>query len=51
VDATGENTARSANGADKTMLDVAYLFQVIFVTMVYGPIAAFWWVIPGENPL
>jgi MFS family permease len=42
VDATGKLiTAPSATGANKTKLMWLVFLQVIFVTMVYGPIAAF----------
>src|SRR5579884_939722 len=42
VDATGKTiTAPIATSADKTMLMWLVFIQVIFVTMVYGPIAAF----------
>jgi MFS family permease len=42
VDATGKAiTAPVANNADKTKLIWLIFLQVIFVTMVYGPIAAF----------
>jgi len=42
VDATGKTVAAAAaTGADKTMLMWLIFIQVIFVTMVYGPIAAF----------
>jgi MFS family permease len=42
VDATGKLiTAPIATGADKTKLMWLIFLQVIFVTMVYGPIAAF----------
>jgi MFS family permease len=42
VDATGKAvTAPVAAAADKTMLMFLIFIQVIFVTMVYGPIAAF----------
>jgi hypothetical protein len=42
VDATGKLvTAPVATGADKTKLMWLVFIQVIFVTMVYGPIAAF----------
>src|SRR5258708_28633707 len=42
VDATGKLiTAPPATNADKNMLMWLIFIQVIFVTMVYGPIAAF----------
>jgi MFS family permease len=42
VDVTGKFiTAPAATGADKTKLMWLIFLQVIFVTMVYGPIAAF----------
>ncbi|HWS18273.1 MAG TPA: MFS transporter [Candidatus Elarobacter sp.] len=42
VDATGKLiTAPSATGANKTKLMWLVFLQVVFVTMVYGPIAAF----------
>ncbi|MGB8129878.1 MAG: MFS transporter, partial [Candidatus Angelobacter sp.] len=42
VDATGKAiTAPAATNADKTKLMWLVFLQVVFVTMVYGPIAAF----------
>ena len=42
LDATGKAIpAPAANNADKTMLMWLVFLQVVFVTMVYGPIAAF----------
>lgn len=42
IDATGKAIpAPAATGADKNMLILLVFIQVIFVTMVYGPIAAF----------